>query len=384
VKEVQRRPGFGGGGDDDDNDPAGTDFTAAAAAAAEAAAAEVEEGGSPAKYGGRGMGGGGRGLEGRKLGYGGSASMMPLSKPLSYGGSSSMMSLGGSATGTTFGTAAAGSRPSSPPSKATTGISSSRKSNIGAVGRGLSFGNTAVGGGAAAVDAQKDALVALASTVPAVTTAHDLGKLHRTLFRAEMREEGAICIQRHWRGVALRVFILPFDAVARKLQAAFRARLRVKRQREYAAAVRIQKVVRGRIGRAKAEAARQIRVLESMSAALHAQQVAVRKSHRRAAKRERREKQAAAASRLHVGVVGEERQVHARWLAPVDENATSEPLLRSGGRSRLVEGRQSRRSAAAASAGVGKGRPRSAKKEKGKGGRSGTAANESSLLDNYG
>jgi hypothetical protein len=241
-----------------------------------------------------------------------------------------------------------------------------------------------VSGGAAAVDAQKDALVALASTVPAVTTAHDLGKLHRTLFRAEMREEGAICIQRHWRGVALRVFILPFDAVARKLQAAFRARLHVKRQREYAAAVRIQKVVRGRIGRAKAEAARQIRVLESMSAALHAQQVAVRKSHRRAAKRERREKQAAAASRLHVGVVGEERQVHARWLAPVDENATSEPLLRSGGRSRLVEGRQSRRSAAAASAGVGKGRPRSAKKEKGKGGRSGTAANESSLLDNYG
>eukprot|EP01046_Picozoa_sp_COSAG06_P007243 COSAG06_NODE_351_length_16930_cov_7.238904_10_plen_378_part_00 len=377
MKEVKRRPGFGGGGDDDDQ--AGIDFTAAAA--------EVEvEVGSPAKYGGRGMGGGGRGLEGRKLGYGGSASMMPLSKPLSYGGSASMMSLG--ATGTTLGTSAGASRPSSPPSKATTGISSSRKSNIGAVGRGSSFGKTAVGGGEAAVDAQKDALVALASTVPAVTTAHDLGKLHRTLFRAEMREEGAICIQRHWRGVALRVFILPFEAVARKLQVAFRARLHMKRQREHAAAVRIQKVVRGRIGRAKAEAARQIRVLESMSAALHAQQVAVRKSHRRAAKRERREKQAAAASRLHVGVVGEERQVHARWLAPMDENATSETLLRSGGgggggRSRLVEGRQSRRSAAA-SAGVGKGRPLSAKKEKGKGGRSGTAVNESSLLDNYG
>ena len=154
-----------------------------------------------------------------------------------------------------------------------------------------------------------DSLEALAETVPAITTVHDLGKLYRTLFRAEVRQEAAICIQRHWRGVALRVFILPFEPIARRLQAAFRARLIAKRRREHAAAVQIQRVVRGRHGRAQAEVARQVCVIESMSAALRAQHAAVRKSQRRVAKRESRQKQAAAAARLHNGGVGEDRQL---------------------------------------------------------------------------
>ena len=154
-----------------------------------------------------------------------------------------------------------------------------------------------------------DSLEALAETVPAITTVHDLGKLYRTLFRAEVRQEAAIRIQRHWRGVALRVFILPFEPIARRLQAAFRARLIAKRQREHAAAVQIQRVVRGRHGRAQAEVARQVCAIESMSAALRAQQAAVRKSQRRVAKRASRQKQAAAAARLHNGVVGEDRQL---------------------------------------------------------------------------
>ena len=58
-------------------------------------------------------------------------------------------------------------------------------------------------------------------------------------------------------------------------------------------------------------------VLESMTAALRAQQAAVQKSQRRAAKRARRHKQAATAARLHDGVVGEDTQrllANVRWL----------------------------------------------------------------------
>ena len=208
------------------------------------------------------------GMQGRKFGYGGSASMMPLSKP--------------------------NLTPTTDVERPETAF---RKSNVGR--------------SAQASTVQKASLLALAETVPPITTTHDLDKLHRTLFCAELRQEAAICIQRHWRGVALRVFILPFDAVARKLQAAFRARLDVKRRREYAAAVQIQRVVRGRRGRAQAEATRQLYVLESMNDALRAQQAAVRKSHRRAAKRERRHKQAAAAARLHNGIIGENRHLDA-------------------------------------------------------------------------
>eukprot|EP01043_Picozoa_sp_COSAG02_P016375 COSAG02_NODE_718_length_18064_cov_5.507932_4_plen_922_part_00 len=204
------------------------------------------------------------GMQGRKFGYGGSASMMPLSKPIV---------------------------PTDVGRHKTIAVSKLRSAQASSV--------------------QKERLIALAETVPPITTTHDLGKLHRTLFSAELRQEAAICIQRHWRGVALRVFILPFDAVARKLQAAFRARLEVKHRKEFIAAVQIQRVVRGRRGRAQAEATRQLHVLESMNAALRAQQAAVRKSQRRAAKREKRHKQAAAAARLHNGDIGEERHLDA-------------------------------------------------------------------------
>ena len=207
-------------------------------------------------------------LHGRKFGYGGSASMMPLSKQnhATTAGVSVQANFLRGTQGDSF-----------LPRKATT--------------------------------TQKEAILALAETVPAITTVHDLGKLYRTLFRAEVRQAAAVCIQRHWRGVALRVFVLPFEPIARRLQAAFRARLIAKRRREHAAAVQIQRVERGRQGRAQAEVARQIYVIESMSAALRAQQAAVRKSQRRVAKRESRQKQAAAATRLHNGIVGEERHL---------------------------------------------------------------------------
>jgi hypothetical protein len=204
------------------------------------------------------------GMQGRKFGYGGSASMMSLSKP------SFPTDLG------------------RPKTIAVAKFSSAQASTV-----------------------QKESLLALAETVPPITTTHDLGKLHSTLFSAELRQEAAVCIQRHWRGVALRVFILPFDDVARKLQAAFRARLEVKHRNEYLAAVQIQRVVRGRRGRAQAAATRQLHVLESMNAALRTQQAAVRKSQRRVAKREKRYKQAAAVARLHNGVIGEERHLDA-------------------------------------------------------------------------
>ncbi len=207
------------------------------------------------------------GMQGRKFGYGGSASMMPLSKQ-------------------SFTSATDVGRPKT-----------------------IAFSKSNAGRSAQASTVEKKSLLALAETVPPIVTMHDLGKLHRTLFSAELRQEAATCIQRHWRGVALRVFILPFDAIARKLQVAFRARLDVKHRREYTAAVQIQRVVRGRRGRAQAEATRQLYVLESMNAALRAQQAAVRKSHRRVAKRERRHKQAAAAARLHNGIIGENRHL---------------------------------------------------------------------------
>ena len=65
---------------------------------------------------------------------------------------------------------------------------------------------------------RKATLTSLASSVPTVQTAHDLDLLYRTLFRAEMRTEAAVAIQAAWRGHALRTFILPFEAVALRLQ----------------------------------------------------------------------------------------------------------------------------------------------------------------------
>ena len=285
----------------------------------------------------------GQGLQGRKLGYGGSSSMMPMSSKKMYGGSASMMTLGGGP------------------------ISGGR----GATGNKVTVQLSSVGGKKRAKESQKEALVALASTVPEVATAHDLGLLHRTLFLMELKREAAVVIQAHWRGFVLRTFVLPYDWVARKLQATFRARFVAKRKREHSAAVQIQAALRGWQGRLDAAKLKKMRALAAMSAGLAVQQAAVQKSTRKAAKREKLKQQKEATSRMHVGVVGEEKRVAIRWLdqenhRPGTDGSGAAPLSES--RSRLADGRQ-RWAGGGGGGGGGKG-----KKED----------EESSLLSHYG
>ena len=114
----------------------------------------------------------------------------------------------------------------------------------------LGSGSAQLGAAASGGKQQRKAtLTSLASSVPTVQTAHDLDLLYRTLFRAEMRTEAVVAIQAAWRGHALRTFILPFEAVALRLQAGLRARLEARRRRQNRAATRIQAVARGRRGR---------------------------------------------------------------------------------------------------------------------------------------
>ena len=166
----------------------------------------------------------------------------------------------------------------------------------------LGSGSAQLGAAASGGKQQRKAtLTSLASSVPTVQTAHDLDLLYRTLFRAEMRTEAAVAIQAAWRGHALRTFILPFEAVALRLQAGLRARLEARRRRQNRAATRIQAVARGRRGRRIAAEVRRAQVLTELSAGLDASQTRVRRSARRQANRHRRERQAAATARIHAG-----------------------------------------------------------------------------------
>ena len=166
----------------------------------------------------------------------------------------------------------------------------------------LGSGSAQLGAAASGGKQQRKAtLTSLAGSVPTVQTAHDLDLLYRTLFRAEIRTEGAVAIQAAWRGHALRTFILPFEAVALRLQAGLRARLEARRRRQNRAATRIQAVARGRQGRRIAAEVRRAQVLMELSAGLDASQTRVRRSARRQANRHRRERQAAATARIHAG-----------------------------------------------------------------------------------